>query len=296
MAEQLSPRLEELRKEIVGEIPCKPSTNSVRQELEQRSFADLLMVFFNWAQRLIPPRRRQITFANGFWSDTALARERDIYTLANRMRLGEDVTPFLSSKIHCDGYTPRNSKRRGVEWGDKDFALNAFGTHHIHLTQTRTRELVYAVVRRDMAEFIHFGDHKSFDDGRLEAAVVQARADTGHMVLHNVLALEKNYTPQERTKLARYGLSTFANVGGIVVISTNLSTAGTSDFLSVHVSQALRTLWALDEKFETAKGRAELGPEINALISDPKWTFWFNDLCVVDRNTKKAVMVLPGRL
>jgi len=61
--------------------------------------------------------------------------------LQTKIEAGENLRPFLSDRIDRFGYVrpqiPRNNKPPGVEWQDKDYALNASETHHLHLAVQR---------------------------------------------------------------------------------------------------------------------------------------------------------------
>ena len=97
-----------------------------------------------------------------------------VYQLAKKIEAGDDLTPFLSDRIARFGYVSsanKRSKSRGVEWQDKDYALNAFDTHHLHLKPAGTKALLYVCFSRDHAFLVMLGDHKSFDDGTLAQAL-----------------------------------------------------------------------------------------------------------------------------
>ena len=105
--------------------------------------------------------------------------------LIKKIERGDNLTPFLSDRIHHFGYVRptalQNKKRRGlVEWEDKDYALNAFETHHLHLSPKGTKELLYVIFSRDLAFLVMVGDHKSFDDGTLAEAIADAKVGTSH--------------------------------------------------------------------------------------------------------------------
>ena len=58
--------------------------------------------------------------------------------------------------------------------------MNAFGTHHLHLTPKRSQELLYVIFSRNDAFLVMLGDNDSFDDGTLAQAISEARAGTVH--------------------------------------------------------------------------------------------------------------------
>jgi hypothetical protein len=161
----LPPRVAELHSDLVSEIPCSPEQPSVPAELAAMPLVDLLGVYMNWAQRLIPPRKRQVLVAPGFWQfPLAKKYAGDVLALAGKIERGDDLTRHLSNRVRTHGYVPANPDERGrpkgIEWRDKDFGLNAFGVHHLHLQEadqkgrhghSKDAELLYAVFDRDLS-------------------------------------------------------------------------------------------------------------------------------------------------
>ena len=93
-----------------------------------------------------------------------------------KIKAGEDLKPFLSDKISTHGYVrpifDEGGTIKGTRWGDKDYALNCYETHHLHLDTSirpngwsgRTKDLLYIIFGRETAFLIMVGNHKSFDD------------------------------------------------------------------------------------------------------------------------------------
>lgn len=54
----LSPRLEQLRSDLVRRIPCE--TAAARQELQGKHLTDVLIAYLTWQARLIRPRPRDV--------------------------------------------------------------------------------------------------------------------------------------------------------------------------------------------------------------------------------------------
>ena len=184
------PRLEEFRRWLVQEIPCEPQ--SVRTDLEALSLSSLAIKYMNWRDRFVPTRARNVTTWDGFLRDPRrLAFRPTIDALAQRITSGQDLTPFLSTEIVKCGYvrpkTRKDGKRRGIEWDDKDYALNGYGVHHLHLSDEmmrdgwarRTDDLLFATFDRESAFFLMIGDHDSFHDGTLMRAAAKSRAASG---------------------------------------------------------------------------------------------------------------------
>lgn len=250
MIDLTRPRLEEFRHWLVQEIPCEPK--EARADLAGLSLPSLLINYMNWRDRFVPTRRRNVTTWENFMRDPrTFTSWPAINDLARRIAAGEALTPFLSKDIKRFGYVrPRagkDGKRRGIEWSDKDYALNSFGFHHLHLSDRillsgwarRTDALLYVSFNRESAFFLMVGDHKSFDDGTLEKAVADSRAASGQ-VLKGITADPMGRA--DRNRLQRHGMATTIPVGDKVVPGAMISTAGTSIFHSNHAAQIMRYL------------------------------------------------------
>ncbi len=244
------PRLQEFQRWLVQEIPCEPEY--VRTDLAARSVSSILIDYMNWRDRYVPTRPRNVTTWEVFLRDPrALKFWPAITKLAQRITSGEELTPFLSKDIARFGYVRpkkgKDGKRRGVEWGDKDYALNSYGVHHLHLSDKikssgwvrRTEDLLFASFNRDSAFLLMVGDHKSFDDGTLAQAVAESRVAAGQ-IIKGVAASPMNAA--QRNRMQRHGLTTSIAVGDKVVPGAMISTAGTSIFHSTHVAIIMRVI------------------------------------------------------
>ncbi len=246
------PRLQEFQSYLANAIPCHPQ--SARADLTAESVTILLSRYLNWADRFILVRPRTVCWWNGFLTHGTVRHHLPaVRAMQKRIEAGEDLKPFLSDKIERYGYVrPQISiagKRRGLEWGDKDYALNAYDVHHLHLgnritangRSIRTRELLFASFDRKSAFLVMVGDHKSFDDGTLGQAIAEAYVATGNAI-KSIVGLSRSLTPQDRNRLQRHGVTTFAQVGNQVVPGAMLSTAGTSMFHTMYANRIMRTI------------------------------------------------------
>ena len=178
------PRLLRLHERISGLIPCCPE--DVRADLRVMDLRKLLSVYINWADRFIAPRPRRVVTWDGFLRHGTAAPHMDaVRALGERIERGNDLKPWLSDHISRFGYVRRKTRSKGIKSPgiekDKDYALNAYDTHHLHLSTAvqpngwvkRTRALLYACFSRDRAFLVMVGDHNSFDDGSLAKALAR---------------------------------------------------------------------------------------------------------------------------
>lgn len=197
----------------------------------------LLASYIQWTDRFIAARPRQVFAWDGFAKHSLpIWDQQKFQELIAKIEAGADLTPYLSKKVQT-GYVQPNDidpkKKNSTQWkDDKDYALNAYDIHHLHLTPKGTRELAYINFSREEAFVVMIGDHKSFDDGKLADALADARLDTPleMMGVHGA----NDMTTKELNKLQRHGLSTCFNVGGRVVLGAVLSSAGTSIWHTRH--------------------------------------------------------------
>ena len=185
----------------------------VRADLYKMEPQELLARYLNWADRFVASRPRHIVRLKGFLRHgSPQPHVLAVNDLIKKIEKGDDLTPFLSGRIHRFGYVRptahRNKKRGLVEWGDKDYALNAFETHHLHLSRKGTKELLYVIFSRDRAFLVMVGDHKSFDDGTLAQAIAEARVGTSSHESRAFSAPAIPRTMSEQNQLQRHGLST----------------------------------------------------------------------------------------
>jgi hypothetical protein len=269
--------------------------------------SSLLVQYMNWADRFVPPRPRKVfaweTFTRWGNGSRHLAAVSELKT---RIIAGEDLRPFLSEQITQYGYVQskigKDGKKRGPEWGDKDYALNAYGVHHLHLGRKirpdgwseRTKELLYVTFDRKHAGFLMVGNHASFDDGSLGQALAEAQVAAGGAI-KGIIGPARVFTPKERNLLHRHGISTFAQVGDKTVMSGMLSSAGTSIHHTSHAQRIMRMLEfyepLLDDPmtsqawFEAASRTQPTAPELS-------WRLHYGDLGVYEAKTRAFFLIL----
>lgn len=138
------------------------------------ALTSLLVVYLNWARRIIPPRLRNVLIESSLTADRRWKMlGPSVQQFLEKVRAGEDLTPHLSLRVKYNGYTPASmAAAKGGRWEDKDFLLIAMGYHHFHLGQQsphghteRTDDVLFAQVTRDKFHAIALFDHSVFDKG-----------------------------------------------------------------------------------------------------------------------------------
>lgn len=241
MNEPGQPRIEHLKKQMIEDIPCSTAD---RVGLERKPFEGVLRVYINYASRFIVPKKRTVQYAKTF-PDTEVYKRSlsEIAELKAEIESGCDLRQRLSRKLDSDGYSSKDG------WDDKDFALNAYGVHHLHLHSKngngQSRELIFIEFRSETATMLLAGDHASFSRSDLENAILTHRANTGEMVLGGLRAppnSSSGFTAGERKRLARKGFVTTKMVNGQVVIAADLTNSGGTRLYTRHSQNVLSKL------------------------------------------------------
>lgn len=293
------PRLRRFLEHVAGMIPCEPE--AARADLHRMSARELLGRYVNWADRYVMPRPRRVVTWEGFLRHGSPQSHREaVYDLAKKIEVGDDLRPLLSDRIGRFGYVPakaKNAKPCGIEWGDKDYALNAFETHHLHLRAKGSRALLYVSFSRNDAFLVMAGDHKSFDDGTLARAVTKSRLGTSYE-LKGILGPEHPRPMHEQNKLPRYGFATTDHVDGRTVLSANISRAGTSPLHTGHAFRVIRTILELEPQLdEPGFGREAFEQNGRPYPATPnfEWVMQHCDLCLIETTTRVGFQMLKWK-
>ena len=88
--------------------------------------------------------------------------KEQVKAFLDKVRAGENLTPYLSIQPHSKGYSPETSKTGPAvdRWADKDFLLNVMGFHHFHLGEKF--ESAGHIERTDDVLFARVGAHEDF--------------------------------------------------------------------------------------------------------------------------------------
>lgn len=298
MREGLPPRVEQLRAELAEFIPCVPASVAHRNALRTMPFGELLSTYVQWAQRLIRPAPRLTSYAPDFWTARAKASASAIRGLEAKIALGENLSPHLSARALSHGYPGYSAvaRGRGIPWERMDMALNAWGIHHLHLRPGRSSELLFVSCHRDQVTFLFLGDHKSFHSGELEEAVITWRARTGAFELKGISPSSDEHTHAERTALARYGISTAASVDGRAIMSSLLSTAGTSVRTGILADRIAISLREFDARLD-AHTLTDLIPATHLLrLRGRRWSWHMEycDLVLLEATTPIKFVMVAG--
>ena len=169
-----SKRICNLKRKLIKELPFFPNDKDTLKELEGQSLNGILVHYLHWKTRQVPARPRKVKIAPEFTSDKRWKILRySINDLIEKVRCGEDVSPYLSKRAHAYGYTPVQRIKDGEagSWEDKDQLLNTKGFHHFHLNMNvqntglseRTDDVLFAYVARKNFHAIGIFNHSVFE-------------------------------------------------------------------------------------------------------------------------------------
>jgi len=167
-------RIRNLKRRLIKELPFFPNNKNTLKELESQSLNGVLIHYLHWKTRVVPARMRRVQIAPEVTSDKRWKTLKyDIRNLLEKIRCGEDISPYLSKRAHTYGYTPVQRIQGGEvdSWEDKDQLLNTKGFHHFHLNMNvqntglseRTEDVLFAYVARENFHAIGIFNHSVFE-------------------------------------------------------------------------------------------------------------------------------------
>src|ERR1035438_8022881 len=100
------PRVKKFRLELVKTIPRFPNNREALRHMQQKRLSDVLIDYIHWRARYVGKRPRKIEIepaakADRRWS----AMAAPIEPFLEKVRNGDDLTPYLSLTPHTRGYS-----------------------------------------------------------------------------------------------------------------------------------------------------------------------------------------------
>ncbi len=283
-----SKRVLDLRQTLIKQLPKFPNDRETLKLLQEKSLGELLIDYFAWAVRHVPQRARKVDISPEVLNDPRWEQHKaGAQILFEKVEVGSDITPHLSTEPHTRGFTPRSSSKTPCvdRWEDKDFLLLVMGFHHFHLGTEldengyvdRTGVVLFAYVSRTEFEAIALFDHSVFDTS-LDGSMTGERAHLWRIFDERVM---KNASP------------------GAVIVPTLIATSGHPIWLvkrASHCAHIIRELDPLLDAREYVKGlyeEAGLQPPNNPKM---KWRFWGLELGVTDQKQHIFFSVLKSHI
>ncbi len=306
MDEGLPPRVQRLKDEILACVPC--AHEEARRDLAREPLSAVLTHYMTWVDRFIPPRPRTVSFRRDFWSCNLTDRQvAALATITNISTLGGDLGPYLSGAVMRRGFSgrsPQNMKWVARDDGHKDFALNHYDLHHLHLSAASgngkrsgsSNDLLFVRVTRTELRFVLFGDHASFASEELEKIAAKEMAGDG-LTIVGLTAPRKDVPARERIAMRRAGFTVPVTLDRNVVAMPPVAMDGTAGLHRNHVKHILRFLSGWDSRLDTIEGLDEFAGHCKMradAFTDLRWCFHYGDLCL-EANPSTSVLCLPWR-
>jgi hypothetical protein len=252
-ASSLRARFEnDLRDHVLACLPCDASE---RAALEKERASDLLIIYFNWMDRLIDatPRTVHISDVLGDNPLRADARYCDAFEeIRAKIQIGEPLTPHLSRGILIGYEAARRGPKKLKRRRDLDLLLADWGVHHLHLSTTittdrfteRTGPLLLGIFHAADAYLIDIVEHGDWSRQSIMETAVRQWPDAGILYeLKGVLGLERSVSDVDRGQLRGAGINVALEIDGKVYMSPcGISSAGTSTNAAMRSIQVRRDI------------------------------------------------------
>jgi hypothetical protein len=242
-------------------LPHDRNDQKVVAALKAKSPRELLVLYLNWRERLIPAAPRRVLRSSVF-DDSPILHQRSaaIAQIVDDIEQGRDLTRYLSRRVTIGFELPRNAAKKNLKkLHHLDLLLNDWGIHHLHVSTAteadgfvkRAGPLIFAIFKPACAYLIDAGAHRDFAREQLIRIIIEAWPDDGlAFELKGILGGGRSYTDEERAGLRAAGLSApFVPINGRIFWPVGgMSTAGTSDKASIGSARIMRTLAFFEEQ------------------------------------------------
>ena len=220
----------DLRDLILANLPLRPTAAARRAELDAMSTKALLIVYYNWRNRLVHPHRRLVRRSGTFVSAMANTTHGiAIGHVLDKIASGQPVDPYLSPRKRF-GWEP--GRKRNAR--DFDPLLNDWGIHHLHICLSPNRlehdnDLLAIIFKPGVAYVLDIIKHGEWTATRLVETAVRTWPEEKLFVpLHGVLP-GADWTADERWSLREAGMPGVVTIDGVPFVSTVcMSTARTT--------------------------------------------------------------------
>ena len=212
---------------------------------------DASLDWIHYRARRIPQRPRQVTMSNEVESHRSTYPAFD--QIASQLRMGEDVTPWLSDTIGRKRTDPK-----------ADLMFNDWQIIHFHLGNVfatpnkiaRTSDLLFAYITDDRSVFINVLPHGSWTmQALLEILLHTSPSDMERSELKNVVGVSHHYTADEVYTLRKSGVNAAFEIDNRIFMApgfgiTSSRHAARSTFYLMKLRRALKSVLAAIEKNE----------------------------------------------
>lgn len=167
------------RQFVVNNLPHNITNEDLVENFDFKSTASLLILWFNWVQRLVPAKPRKVFRSREFEMNTLVHQRRpEIEKLLKDIEVGNDLGKYLSRGVR-HGYVNLDHRKKNRR-PDLDLMLSTWGIHHLHISQDievdgfvkRGSLLLFVIFDDDDAYIIDLMTHNDWAKKRVPQIVV----------------------------------------------------------------------------------------------------------------------------
>jgi len=210
--------MESVRRGVLKNLPHDGTYQKVVAALKAKSPRELVVLYLNWRERLIPPAPRRVLRSSVFDTNPIVhERSATIAQIVDDIEQGRDLTRYLSRRVTIGFELPRaQSPKNLYKRRHLDLLLNDWGIHHLHISTAteadgfvkREGPLIFAIFKPARAYLIDAGAHRDFTREQLIRIIIETWPDDGlAFELKGILGGGRSYTDEERAGLRAAGLS-----------------------------------------------------------------------------------------
>jgi len=222
---------------VLSVLPCDPSDLPI---LRTKKRSELLIIYFNWLERLVYPTKRAIHESSKIDENPLVFDPRykaGLDEIKRKILAGEELTPHLSRSIR-NGFQQSTDPKKLNRRQDLDLMLSAWKIHHLHLSADiendgfveRTGALLFAIFQPKDAYLVDIVEHGGWTKKHVIETVVKEWPSRG--IVHEIkgsIRLSQSYTENEHAKIRNAGLNSAIECDGKVwMTATGTTSAGTS--------------------------------------------------------------------
>lgn len=249
---------DEVRTYVLGRMPTDPSG-----ELAAMDLSSLLIAYGNWQGRYVRVHPRSVREsrelqANPKYTDHAQA----LAAVSAEIFAGRDLTSRLSGQVKT-AYVPTSKRRAGKHRPDQDLLLGDWGTHHLHLGESRidvarvarTGDVLLAYFTGNAAYLIDIVGHPATDNWAqrsiLRTAVQNFPELADRWRLRGNVRLSQSVSDEERLELLKAHVVVPIEIDGAVYlpVPAGLTTAGSPGADTMYVNGVMHQLDLLNARF-----------------------------------------------
>ena len=243
-----------VRRWVLGELLSDEEDNALKAQLEGKDTHELLVVYHNWASRLLQPRPRKVHQSAALAMNPLFIQlKAPLAQIVADIKDGRALTKYLSKRVLVVSQPPgENTKLQRRR--DLDLLLNDWGMHHLHLSTEiredgfveRTGPLLFAVFKPDDAYLLDIMDHGGWTSRHLLEVLVREfpESDSFH-VIKGVSGLRKEHSEEDHRRLRNAGINTAFMIDsravwpreGMVSTGTTIAASRAADALLLAVEE-----------------------------------------------------------